>query len=146
MSKKDNISSFQIAHSKIWADGEKYFSLFEKHIPELKDGHRVLVYSIDNLNFVYKLMSLNANAEFWIYGSKDINESLRTIGMSFHEVAEDAESKTYNIPDMKFDCIVMNPPYERNLHLKILAEAITHLKDEKSTCVNLSPVRWLQDP
>ena len=40
----------------------------------------------------------------------------------------------------------MNPPYMRNLHLKILAEAIKHLKDEKSVCVNLSPVRWLQDP
>ena len=48
--------------------------------------------------------------------------------------------------DMKFDCIIMNPPYQRNLHLKILAEAIKHLKDEKSVCVNLSPVRWLQDP
>ena len=47
---------------------------------------------------------------------------------------------------MKFDCIIMNPPYQRNLHLKILAEAIKHLKDEKSVCVNLSPVRWLQDP
>ena len=47
---------------------------------------------------------------------------------------------------MKFDCIIMNPPYEKNLHLKILAEAITHLKDEKSVCVNLSPIRWLQDP
>ena len=47
---------------------------------------------------------------------------------------------------MKFDCIIMNPPYQRNLHLKILAEAITHLKDETSVCVNLSPVRWLQDP
>ena len=47
---------------------------------------------------------------------------------------------------MKFDCIIMNPPYERNLHLKILAEAIKHLKDEKSKVVNLSPVRWLQDP
>ena len=40
---------------------------------------------------------------------------------------------------MKFDCIIMNPPYQRNLHLKILAEAIKHLKDEKSVCVNLSP-------
>ena len=47
---------------------------------------------------------------------------------------------------MKFDCIIMNPPYERNLHLKILAEAITHLKDDESKVVNLSPVRWLQDP
>ena len=39
----------------------------------------------------------------------------------------------------------MNPPYQRNLHLKILAESIKHLKDD-GTCVNLSPVRWLQDP
>lgn len=41
---------------------------------------------------------------------------------------------------MKFDLIIMNPPYQRNLHLKILAEALKHLKDEKSVCVNLSPV------
>ena len=40
---------------------------------------------------------------------------------------------------MKFDCIIMNPPYKRNLHLKILAEAIKHLKDD-GTCVNLSPI------
>lgn len=146
MSKKDNISSFQIAHSKIWADGEKYFSLFEKHIPILEAGQKVLVYDISNLEFICKLMSLNKDAEFWIYGNQEVNEALRTIGMSFHEVVEDAESKTYNIPVMKFDCIIMNPPYERNLHLKILAEAIAHLKDETSTCVNLSPVRWLQDP
>lgn len=146
MSKKDNISSFQIAHSKIWADGEKYFSLFEKHIPELKDWHKVLVYDISNLDFICKLMSLNKDVDFWIYGNREVNEALRVLGKSFHEVVEDLESKTYNIPVMKFDCIIMNPPYERNLHLKILAEAITHLKDEKSTCVNLSPVRWLQDP
>ena len=53
---------------------------------------------------------------------------------------------TFKECDMKFDCIIMNPPYQRNLHLKILAEAIKHLKDEKSVCVNLSPVLWLEDP
>lgn len=47
---------------------------------------------------------------------------------------------------MKFDCIIQNSPYNRGLHLKILAEAIKHLKDDESKCVNLSPVRWLQDP
>ena len=47
---------------------------------------------------------------------------------------------------MKFDKIIQNPPYKQNLHLKILAEAIKHLKDEKSVCVNLSPVGWLIDP
>ena len=36
----------------------------------------------------------------------------------------------------------MNPPYDKNLHLKILSEAIKHSGD----VVNLSPIRWLQDP
>ena len=47
---------------------------------------------------------------------------------------------------MKFDRIIQNPPYQKNLHLKILAEAIKHLKDDDSVCVNLSPVGWLTDP
>lgn len=38
--------------------------------------------------------------------------------------------------------IIMNPPYNGNLHLKILQEAMKH-GDE---IVNLSPIRWLQDP
>ena len=46
---------------------------------------------------------------------------------------------TFKECDMKFDCIIINPPYQRNLHLKILAEAIKHLKDD-GTCVNLSPI------
>lgn len=37
---------------------------------------------------------------------------------------------------------IMNPPYDKNLHLKILREAMKH-SDE---IVNLSPIRWLQDP
>ena len=41
-----------------------------------------------------------------------------------------------------FDHIIMNPPYNGNLHLKILNEAINHSNE----VVNLSPVRWLQDP
>ena len=36
----------------------------------------------------------------------------------------------------------MNAPYHKNLHLKILQEAMKHSDD----VVNLSPIRWLQDP
>ena len=43
---------------------------------------------------------------------------------------------------MKFDCIIMNPPYRWGLHMKILAEAIKHLSDD-GTCINLSPAHWL---
>ena len=42
----------------------------------------------------------------------------------------------------KFDVAIMNPPYDRNLHLKILEAVIPHA--EKT--INISPVRWLQDP
>ena len=42
---------------------------------------------------------------------------------------------------MKFDAIIMNPPYDRNLHLKILEAVIPHA----DKVVNISPVRWLQD-
>ena len=38
--------------------------------------------------------------------------------------------------------LLLNPPYNGNLHLKILEEALNH----SDNIVNLSPVRWLQDP
>ena len=45
----------------------------------------------------------------------------------------------------KFNKIIMNPPYDKNLHLKILREAMKHIEKEGEV-INLSPIRWLQDP
>ena len=42
---------------------------------------------------------------------------------------------------MKFDCIIMNPPYGQ-LHLKIFEKAIEHLSKD-GVCVSLSPTPWL---
>ena len=42
----------------------------------------------------------------------------------------------------KFDVAIMNPPYDGNLHLKILEKVIPLCKQ----IINISPVRWLQDP
>lgn len=47
---------------------------------------------------------------------------------------------------MPFDKIIINPPYDKNLHLKILREAMKHIEKEGGEIVNLSPIRWLQDP
>ena len=46
----------------------------------------------------------------------------------------------FNMP--KFDVAIMNPPYDGNLHLKILEKVIS-VADK---VVNISPIRWLQDP
>lgn len=43
---------------------------------------------------------------------------------------------------VKFDVCIMNPPYERSLHLKILEKVLTFC----DKTVNISPIRWLQDP
>lgn len=43
---------------------------------------------------------------------------------------------------MRFSYAIMNPPYDRNLHLKFL-EKVIKVADKT---VNISPVRWLQDP
>ena len=40
--------------------------------------------------------------------------------------------------------IIMNPPYSGSLHLKILSHLISLYPDAE--IVNLSPIRWLQDP
>ena len=43
---------------------------------------------------------------------------------------------------MKFDVAIMNPPYNGSLHLKILEKVIPIA----NKVINISPVRWLQDP
>ena len=51
-------------------------------------------------------------------------------------------TKVFEKMGMKFNVAIMNPPYDRNLHLKILEAVIPHAEK----VVNISPVRWLQDP
>ena len=46
---------------------------------------------------------------------------------------------------MTYDFILMNSPYDKNLHLKIVEQSIPMLTDD-GILVNLSPIRWLQDP
>ena len=150
MNAVEDIDSMMIDRSKLMADGAKYFELFEKHIPTGMSGN-VLIMSIGNLDCLGKMISLNKDAKYTVVENSRIIKCLSKLfdGELDIESIENDGLDLYNIIkelDMKFDCIIMNPPYSRNLHLKILAEAIKHLKDEKSKVVNLSPVSWLQDP
>lgn len=71
-----------------------------------------------------------------IYGS---NEEVERVG-----IIEDINKlKIEEMP--KFDVVVGNPPYKRNLHLKFLKLAYDCL-NENGKIVWLHPARWLQDP
>ena len=146
MADKIDIPSFQIAASKMRADGNAYFKLFEKHVPRNFDMNNVvLLYKLDNLSCICKIINMNIKTHYVVVSNTAVNTALRAVLDKAIDVKY-IEELDFKKTDMKFDCIIQNPPYVRNLHLKILAEAIKHLKDEKSVCVNLSPVRWLQDP
>ena len=45
---------------------------------------------------------------------------------------------------MKFDKVIMNPPYDGNLHLKILEQVTKSCPDAEVVCIQ--PAKWIQDP
>lgn len=144
----DSIDDMMIDRTKFLANGKKYFELFEKHIPRDIDGD-VLLLSLNNVDCILDIVEFNPDATYWICDNSTMKKILLALDEEKHKLKfidkeNDLQSLVRGL-DMKFDCIVMNPPYQRNLHLKILAEAIKHLSDN-GICVNLSPVRWLQDP
>ena len=143
MTDKIDIPSFQIAASKMRADGNAYFKLFEKHIPV---GHRenstILLYKIDNMSCIAKIMDMN-NSSKYIVVTNDATAAALRIVLNKSINVDYLKDFDFEKNDMKFDCIIMNPPYQRNLHLKILAEAIKHLKDD-GACVCFHPSKWIR--
>ena len=143
MANKIDISSFQIAASKMRADGTAYFKLFEKHVPsDLGMNDVVLLYKLDNLSCICNIINMNSTAHYVVVSNDAVNTALQVVLDKSIDV-EYIEEFDFKETDMKFDCIIMNPPYVRNLHLKILAKAIKHLNDD-GTCVNLSPISTYQ--
>ena len=115
-----------------------------KHVLVIRDFFTAMHAAIDNaVTFVtddkeaYELFNKNvvSNDEF---GNDDTSLLVDT------EINKNAwKDFIKDIASMpKFDVAIMNPPYDGNLHLKILEKVIT-VADK---VVNISPIRWLQDP
>ena len=116
----------------------------DKRVLVIRDLFTAMHASIDNaVTFVtddkeaYELFSKNvaSNDEF---GN---NDTALFVDTEINKKAwNDFIKELSSMP--KFDVAIMNPPYDKNLHLKILEKVIPIA----NKVVNISPVRWLQDP
>lgn len=105
-------------------------------------------YTKDEIAFLkYKRGKVHSNVSLWDNALEAMNT--RYISILNDELCVDLRNwfikNQINIKCMKFNMIIMNPPYDVNLHLKILEQAV-QLLTEDGVCINLSPIRWLQDP
>lgn len=83
-----------------------------------------------------------------------LNDYINNIIMDINDVNGDGK---YNVNDFlymsndkileqnngkKFDVVLMNPPYDKNMHLKFLEKVI----NVANNIISIQPVRWLKDP
>lgn len=102
-----------------------------------KDGETICDWSCRGPTLLLRAAAWNPTAKLY---ARVHSDDLRT-----KFIVEKELGSRVNIiygEEMHFDKIIMNPPYDGSLHLKILSEAIKH----GTEIVNLSPIRWLQDP
>lgn len=139
--------SNELELNKDRADADRYYKLFANKAGKFEDGERILFIHIGNFDVLDRFIQSNKNCNYFIIDQYlngpwfKMSWSCKFIGTN----EDESIVKALETLDMKFDKIIMNPPYSKNLHLKVLAKAIEKL-DDNGTCVNLSPIRWLQDP
>lgn len=108
------------------------FSQIKSWASSWKKGDTVLALCLKSKPYIEYLKSCGFDVT--VFEDNDFNKDAITF--------KTVEDFVNIIKNMNFDHIIMNPPYDKNLHLKILQEAMKHSND----VVNLSPIRWLQDP
>lgn len=148
------------------ADAEKYTQLLLSHVNKSFSGLKNFLFiGIGNMDVLKNLIKATDDKcniyiidepclckWFSLITWKDgTTRSVKGIDYDIENFKKDDFDKVLNAESyslnetMKFDYIIMNPPYEKNLHLKILESVIDHI-DDNGEIINLSPVRWLQDP
>ena len=126
--KKENIF-FQ----KLFCDKEQLWDLVFKDL-EFKDDDNVLVAFWGNYYFVNKLREKFPKVNFYQMEEYLLDADYLTGKLT----SKHLDGFINIIKSMKFDKIIMNPPYDGSLHLKILSEAMKY----SEIVINLSPIKW----
>lgn len=137
----ENIEEFNRAFWLDWENKTKYIDLFKRG---LASGDTLGLFFIKDSKAILELANYYKDfKKIIIYDAEGTIDLLKDYD-SIDKFNDPRVKYIYagQSLSMKFDKIIMNPPYSKNLHLKILREAMKCSKD----IVNLSPIRWLQDP
>ncbi len=130
---------------------EIYAKMFIDRMPEKPKN--VLIYGISDKRTIEIILDNFKNTNF-VIADRDANNNL--LRYFYHESKKYHYINTFDnendlnlfdeegeLNDMaKFDIVIMNPPYDGNLHLQILDIVRQQCKE----VINISPIRWLQDP
>lgn len=121
--------------------GEFLIGIYKKYGKSVAEKVRIVPGDRRCKAFCSKILNLlGLNAQNNILELDDFNGNGKYDIRDFLNLSnEEIMSKNGN---KKFDVCLMNPPYDGNLHLKFLDKAI----QVSDLTVNISPVRWLQDP
>ena len=125
------------------ADPEKYFKLFAKHLKKFENdglGKKIALIDLSNVMVDKMIIDLNPKAEYVLIDNfldykllKAIcpEADLSLICTDDDGILEQFEKLQKLNIDMKFDYIIMNPPYNgnKNLYGKITLEAKKHAKE-----------------
>ena len=105
--------------------------------PKSVKGKNVLVLELGNITYIDEIKKYAKNvcvidrAYNCFFG--DVFENINTLETQIKSFLEN-----HKMP--KFDLAIMNPPWD--IHLKIIEKVLTYADN----VVNISPIRWLQDP
>lgn len=119
-----------ILMSKTRCNGDKYFSIFEKHLPDLKPGSDICMYDISNELCIMHIIDRYPNCNYYISDIPEIITSFKILRPELKLNLVEDKNKRFDIT-MKFDCIIMNPPYDgnKNLYGRLTLEAKNHAKE-----------------
>lgn len=126
-----------------------YAEMFLSRMP--KNAKRILMYGISDKRTIEIILDSFPKAEFVIADNEANNNLLKHFyeeGKQFTYINTSDDEKDLTIFNEegeiwkmpKFDVAIMNPPWD--IHLKIIEKALT----SADNVVNISPIRWLQDP
>lgn len=125
--------------------GEFFKGLYDKFGEEIANKCKIIPSSTIGKNLTIKLLKslgLNDYIKNIIVPMEDYNENGRIEVTDFIDKKLNDEEMEKIAGAKHFNCILINPPYDKNMHLKFLRKCIK-IADN---IINISPIRWLEDP